>query len=208
MTPRTPEQFAKMREKSRQQIVEKALEIFAEHGYYKASIEMIAKAAGISKGLIYNYFKSKDELLEFIFMEGFKYFDEMLKINQPEISAQEKLEILLNNFTQSLKDNLSFWKLYQDVISQPYLSQKLTKFKEYYESVFGPLVMSIFIELFGKEMSEMEIQIEVMLFAAFLDGIAFDYTVMGEEYPLNTISKTLLKKYKKIRRNHEKQKYV
>ena len=197
MTPRTPEQFAKMREKSRQQIVEKALEIFAEHGYYKASIEMIAKAAGISKGLIYNYFKSKDELLEFIFMEGFKYFDEMLKINQPEISAQEKLEILLNNFTQSLKDNLSFWKLYQDVISQPYLSQKLTKFKEYYESVFGPLVMSIFIELFGKEMSEMEIQIEVMLFAAFLDGIAFDYTVMGEEYPLNTISKTLLKKYKK-----------
>nr|NQU90189.1 TetR/AcrR family transcriptional regulator [Bacteroidota bacterium] len=156
---------------------------------------MIAKAAGISKGLIYNYFKSKDELLESVFMAGFKFFDEMLKINQSEISAHNKLEILLNNFTQSLTDNLPFWKLYQNVISQPEISHKLTKFKEYYESVFGPLLMSIFIELFGNEMTEMEIQIEVMLFAAFLDGIAFDYTVMGEEYPLDAIKQKLLGKY-------------
>ena len=195
MTPRTPEQFAKMRDKSRKQIVEKALEIFAERGYYKTSIEMIAKAAGISKGLIYNYFKSKDDLLEHVFMEGFSYFDEITKINRKDISACEKLELLLNNFTQSLKENFAFWKLFQNVISQPQVSQKLSKFKEYYESVFGPLLMSIFFELFGKEMAEMEIQIEVMLFAAFLDGIAFDYVVMGEEYPIDAIKQRLLGKY-------------
>ena len=198
MTPRTAEQFAEMREKSRQQIIDKALDIFAENGYYKASIEMIAKAAGISKGLIYNYFKSKDELLESIFLEGFKYFDEIAKIDTIEISAYEKLELLLNNFTRSLKDNLPFWKLYQNVISQPYVSQRLQKFKEYYESVFGPLLMSIFIELFGKEMSEMEIQIEVMIFAAFIDGIAFDYVIMGEEYPLDAIKQRLLEKYRDL----------
>ncbi len=195
MTPRTPEKFAEMREKSRNLIIEKAMDVFAKHGYYKASINMISKAAGISKGLIYNYFKSKDELLQSVFVEGFKYFDEMMKIDQTEISAQEKLEILLNNFTQSLKDNLPFWKLYQNIISHPIISEKLTKFKEYYESVFGPLLMSIFIELFGNEMTEMEIQIEVMLFAAFLDGIAFDYVIMGEEYPLDAIKQKLLGKY-------------
>jgi len=195
MAPRKPEKFAEMREKSRNHIIAKAMEVFAEHGYYKASIEMIAKAAGISKGLTYNYFKSKDELLESVFMEGFKFFDEMMEINQTEISAHEKLEILLSNFTQSLKNNLPFWKLYQSVISQPELSHKLTKFKEYYESVFGPLLMGIFSELFGNKLSEMDIQIEVMLFAAFLDGIAFDYTVMGEEYPLDAIKQKLLEKY-------------
>jgi len=195
MTPRKPEQFAEIRERSKNNIIKNALQVFAEHGYYKTSIEMIAKSADISKGLMYNYFKSKDELLESVFMEGFKYFDEMMKINQTEISAYEKLDILLNNFTRSLKDNLPFWKLYQNVVSQPYISQRLNKFKEYYESVFGPLLMSIFIELFGNEMSEMEIQIEVMIFAAFLDGIAFDYVIMGEEYPLDEISKTLLRKY-------------
>ena len=195
MTPRTPEKFAEMREKSRNLIITKAMEVFAGHGYYKASIEMIAKAAGISKGLIYNYFKSKDELLESVFMKGFKFFDEMVGINQTAISAHEKLEKLLNNFTRSLKDNLPFWKLYQNVMSQPELSHKLTKFKKYYESVFGPLLMGIFIELFGNEMSEVDIQIEVMLFAAFLDGIAFDYVIMGEEYPLDAIKQKLLEKY-------------
>ena len=195
MTPRKPEKFAKMREKSRELILSKAMAIFAEHGYYKASIEMIAKAAGISKGLIYNYFKSKDELLESVFMDGFSYFDEIVKLDQAEISAYNKLEKILTNFTQSLQGNLSFWKLYQNVISQPEISHKLTKFKEYYESVFGPLLMGIFVELFGNEMTEMEIQIEVMLFAALLDGIAFDYVIMGEEYPLDAISQRLLGKY-------------
>ena len=55
--------------------------------------------------------------------------------------------------------------------------------------------MSIFFELFGNKLSEIEIQIEVMLFAAFLDGIAFDYTVRGEEYPLDAIKQKLLEKY-------------
>ena len=195
MAPRKPEKFAEMREKSRNHIIVKATEVFAEHGYYKTSVAMIAEGAGISKGLIYNYFKSKDELLEHVFMEGFSYFDDILKINTAEISAHKKLEILLNNFTKSLKDNLSFWKLYQNVVSQPHVSQKLAKFKEYYESVFGPLLMGIFSELFGNKLSEMEIQIEVMLFAAFLDGIAFDFTVTGEEYPLEAISQKLLEKY-------------
>ena len=198
MTPRKPEQFAEMREKSRNHIIAKAMEVFAKHGYYKASIEMIAKSAGISKGLIYNYFKSKDDLLESVFMDGFSYFDEIVKLDQAEISAYNKLEKILTNFTQSLQGNLSFWKLYQNVISQPEISHKLTKFKEYYESVFGPLLMGIFVELFGNEMTEMEIQIEVMLFAALLDGIAFDYVIMGEEYPLDAIKQRLLEKYRDL----------
>ena len=195
MAPRKPEKFAEMRAKSRELILSKAIEIFAVHGYYKASVAMIAEAAGISKGLIYNYFKSKDELLEYVFMEGFSYFDEIVKLDHAEISAYNKLEKILTNFTQTLQGNLSFWKLYQNVISQPEISHKLTKFKEFYESVFGPLLMGIFFEFYGDTMTEEEIVIEVMIFAAFLDGIAFDFTVMGEAYPLDAITQRLLEKY-------------
>jgi len=35
MAPRKPEKFAEMREKSRNHIIAKATEVFAEHGYYK-----------------------------------------------------------------------------------------------------------------------------------------------------------------------------
>ncbi|MFO8235224.1 MAG: helix-turn-helix domain-containing protein [Bacteroidales bacterium] len=55
MSPRTEEQIRLIREKKKAEIREVALELFAEQGYYGASISKIAKRAAISKGLIYNY---------------------------------------------------------------------------------------------------------------------------------------------------------
>ncbi|WP_262694723.1 TetR/AcrR family transcriptional regulator [Kordiimonas aquimaris] len=49
--------------KRKQLILEKSAEMFAEHGYHKASIDQLADACGMSKSLIYHYFKSKHELL-------------------------------------------------------------------------------------------------------------------------------------------------
>src|SRR4051794_38341119 len=44
------------------QIVDAALEVFAEHGLAAARIEDIAKRAGLSKGTIYLYFPTKEAL--------------------------------------------------------------------------------------------------------------------------------------------------
>ena len=43
-----------------------ALEHFANEGYHATTINHIAKHAGISKGLMYNYFESKEALLKAI----------------------------------------------------------------------------------------------------------------------------------------------
>jgi len=194
MTPRKPGQFKEIRKLSRNTIITAATKVFSEFGY-QATIEMIAKKAGISKGLIYNYFKSKDDLLEAIFMEGFPYFDKILSVPDKNDTALEKLGQVLKTFTRSLQENLTFWKLYQNVMSHPIISSKLTKFKEYYESVFSPLLFSIFQELNGNTMNEMEIQIEILIFASIMDGIAFDYTIMGDDYPLELVIDTIIKKY-------------
>lgn len=50
-------------QKRRQHIINSATEIFCEHGYDGASMSAIAAKAGGSKGTLYNYFPSKDELL-------------------------------------------------------------------------------------------------------------------------------------------------
>ena len=63
MSPRTEEQFEEIRESKKNLIQEVALELFATRGYHSTSISMIAKEADISKGLLYNYFESKEELL-------------------------------------------------------------------------------------------------------------------------------------------------
>jgi AcrR family transcriptional regulator len=50
-------------EERRLQIMETALKVFADKGFKGASIKDIAEAAGISQGLMYHYFKSKENLL-------------------------------------------------------------------------------------------------------------------------------------------------
>ncbi len=52
-----------MVETRRMQILMGASQVFAEKGYHQATTKEIAKAAGVSEGTIYNYFKSKRDLL-------------------------------------------------------------------------------------------------------------------------------------------------
>ncbi|MBV9711803.1 MAG: TetR family transcriptional regulator, partial [Ktedonobacteraceae bacterium] len=48
----------------RTQIIECAIETIATLGYAQASLAQIAKRAGISKGVIVYYFKSREELIK------------------------------------------------------------------------------------------------------------------------------------------------
>ncbi|MGG5809397.1 TetR/AcrR family transcriptional regulator [Falsiroseomonas sp. CW058] len=47
----------------RQAILDRAAELFARHGYDRASMAMIAEASQVSKALFYHYWKDKEELL-------------------------------------------------------------------------------------------------------------------------------------------------
>jgi len=44
-------------------ILDAAVKVFAEHGFFNATIAQIAREAGVADGTIYLYFKGKDELL-------------------------------------------------------------------------------------------------------------------------------------------------
>jgi TetR/AcrR family transcriptional regulator len=56
--PRAADHFEK-----RQAMMDQAAELFARHGYDRASLAMIAQASGVSKALVYHYWQDKEELL-------------------------------------------------------------------------------------------------------------------------------------------------
>jgi AcrR family transcriptional regulator len=66
VTSRTRKQRSRRRRlpagERREAILQAALEVFAERGYQAASIDQIARAAGVSKALIYEHFASKQAL--------------------------------------------------------------------------------------------------------------------------------------------------
>ncbi|RLD76794.1 MAG: hypothetical protein DRJ10_13000 [Bacteroidetes bacterium] len=52
MSPRTEKQFEEIRKEKRAIIMEAAIEVFAEKNFMGASVSMITKKAGVSKGLL------------------------------------------------------------------------------------------------------------------------------------------------------------
>src|SRR5437763_7592331 len=56
-------------EDKRRLILEAAVRVFAQKGFHTCRVGDIAEEAGVAHGLLYHYFRSKDEVLECIFKE-------------------------------------------------------------------------------------------------------------------------------------------
>lgn len=69
MSPLKKQQLDLIRDERTAQIKAAALVVFARHGFVRTKMSMIASAAGISEGLIYRYFESKDILFSTIVEE-------------------------------------------------------------------------------------------------------------------------------------------
>jgi len=54
---------AEKRERMRARLIESALRVFAQHGLEAAAIDLIVVEAGVSRGTLYNYYKTQDELI-------------------------------------------------------------------------------------------------------------------------------------------------
>lgn len=55
-------------------ILRAAVEVFATKGYHGCRIADVAREAGVAYGLVYHYFKNKDELLQSVFHQSFEAF--------------------------------------------------------------------------------------------------------------------------------------
>jgi TetR/AcrR family transcriptional regulator, fatty acid metabolism regulator protein len=53
----------------RRQILDAAVRVFARQGFHSTRVADIADEAGVAYGLVYHYFKSKDEVLNELFSE-------------------------------------------------------------------------------------------------------------------------------------------
>jgi len=136
MSPRTEKQFQVIREEKKTLIMDVALEHFAKEGYFNTTISHIAKHAGISKGLMYNYFESKEALLSAILkrsiIEIYKYFD----INKDGYLTEEEFEFFVRRVFQILKEKKTFWRLLVQILMQKEVREEFLK--SFYSSISSP----------------------------------------------------------------------
>jgi TetR/AcrR family transcriptional regulator, fatty acid metabolism regulator protein len=76
----------------RRAILHAAVRVFAEKGYHGCRIADVARSAGVAYGLVYHYFRDKEELLESVFAEQWAIFTNALRaISEGPGTAPEQL---------------------------------------------------------------------------------------------------------------------
>ena len=90
------------KEQKKRKIIAAALKVFASKGYKATRTSDIAEAAGIGKGTIYEYFRSKEELIEAIFESLF--LDYELRLEELTESYLAPVEAILASFEQMMAD--------------------------------------------------------------------------------------------------------
>ena len=96
-----------------------ALKLFASEGYSHCSISQLASHAGISKGLMYNYFESKEALLIAIIEKGMQDIMNMIDPDLDGVLQPEEVEGFIRKTFNGIRENLQFWILFINVVLQP-----------------------------------------------------------------------------------------
>jgi len=96
--------FQRRKEDRPQEITEAAFEAFAEDGYAATRIEDVARRAGVSKGLMYLYFRTKEELFKAVVRSVvIRRIDALIEVvDTTELSAEEFLRGPMLEFMQSI----------------------------------------------------------------------------------------------------------
>jgi TetR/AcrR family fatty acid metabolism transcriptional regulator len=97
-----------------------AIDLFAAKGFYNTSTPMIAEAAQISIGSVYNYFKNKDEILNYVFQVEYQNRETFIQdLDNQEIPITEKLKIFIDKFFSLIKDNRNSSKVIIQCMHNP-----------------------------------------------------------------------------------------
>ena len=174
--PRTPEQYEEIRNEKRQLIIDVALKLFANHGYSSTSISQIAENANISKGLLYNYFKSKEELLNAIISKTIAEMMSMIDPNNDNIISDEEALDFFDLFFSSMRNNTVEMKNYFQLTFQPEVLNLLT---EGYTTKRDSRYAEMFINFFEKR-SPKNARLKILNLINTLKGFSMQYVFAPE----------------------------
>ncbi len=189
MSPKTPEQNARIRAESRQRIMAAAMHLFARDGYERTSIAGIAREAGVAKGLLYNYFSSKEDLLRTLILEAFSGGDEQVA-NLVAADPRSTLRNLLKWFFDEMRQRPEHWRLITEI------TLRVDKYAFVHE--LAKAKMEEYVQVLSRLFAQLNYTDplnEARLFVGILDGIGVEALVLKDDYPLAAMEKFLLKKY-------------
>jgi TetR/AcrR family fatty acid metabolism transcriptional regulator len=118
-------------------IVDAALQIFKQKGLHKARMSDIAKRARISYGLVYHYFKNKEDLFEAILNRWWRgLFEVMAKIRAEAREAPSELRAIIDYFMDTYQAHPDLVNIFVTEISRSTTNLTAKRLKNFQEFMF------------------------------------------------------------------------
>ncbi len=190
MSPRTKEQLEVIKTTKSQRIAEAALSLFASQGYEVTSISQIAREAGVSKGLIYNYFESKEHILKDIVSKVFESVWERLGLSQIDSLDDTAYRAFIVKSLDIVLDDLDHFRLYFAVFTQPMVISLLMDEIMAKSAPYLEMLQNYYTE---KGYDDPALQMRYV--GAVLDGIQMHIMLDPENFPVDGVKKLLVEQF-------------
>ncbi|MFT4525622.1 MAG: AcrR family transcriptional regulator [Bacteroidia bacterium] len=190
MAPRSEAQYAEIREERKHQILEAALHVFAQDSYHGASMAAVAKRAEVSKGLIYNYFKSKEEILISLVVDVFDEVMEHLDLNLNEPLTKASFIQVIEKSVDEVVKNPQRWKLYMSLSFQPDVTPILMEQMMPKIQPFMIAVNNYFVSKGHEDPMTM-----MRYYSAVLDGVQMHILMDPENFPVEKVKQMMIKQF-------------
>lgn len=123
----------------RRQILDAAIRVFAERGFHQCRVSDVADEAGVAYGLVYHYFKSKEEILNTLFLERWQLMlDAIAEIDARDLPAREKLAQVAAFIVDSYRHDPNLMKVIIVEVtrsSHSFGARHLDKIREAYDGI-------------------------------------------------------------------------
>jgi len=177
----------------RDRILQAAVDVFAEHGYFNARVADIARKADVADGTIYLYFKSKEQILMAALEHAFALFLRIANQELQEISdPPAKLKRLAELHLSSLASNRGLAMVFQTELRQS--AKFLSEFSHKHLASYFDLIRSIVREgqeagVFRKQVSD---KIAANCFFGAIDAMVTSWLLSERDYPLAAAADALV----------------
>ena len=168
----------------REQLVARATELFATHGYEELSMSRIAREAGISKALLYHYFPGKRQLFATALTAAAEDLKRRTEPRDPTLPPVEQVTVSLDAFLRWVDDNREgYRKLVQ--------SGGIPEVREIVGAVRDTTAQRI-LEGLGSEGERPATRTAVHAWLWFLDGACLDWLEHDRDTALTELRDTAL----------------
>lgn len=148
------ERKGREKEQRKEEIVDAAQRIFFEKGLQTATIDEIAEAAELSKGTIYLYYKSKEDLYLAVVMRGMQLLQDMfLSRVQTENDLLKALLAAVTSYVEFFKIHRNYFRMFQYLQTPQFHKQVSAEMKEA-SSLISQKTWSLVIDLLQRGIDE------------------------------------------------------